>query len=53
VITISAFPAVMLLEPYVENLARMLTECIDEAVCHQSNRPTEAAPCEDQHASMS
>jgi len=52
VIAIAAYPAVMLLEPYVEDLAQMLTESIDQAVCHHQ-RHEEEASSEDQHARMS
>jgi amino acid adenylation domain-containing protein len=42
VVVVPGYPAVMLLEPYVRDLAAMLTTCIDDAI-HQSksSRPEE------------
>ena len=42
VVVVPGYPAVMLLEPYVRDLAAMLTTCIDEAIRRsKSSRPEE------------
>jgi amino acid adenylation domain-containing protein len=51
VVVVPGYPAVMLLEPYVRDLAAMLTACIDEAVRQsKSSRPEETLAVQHQVA---
>ncbi len=47
---IPAYPAVMLVEPYVKDLADRLTKCIDDIICTRESSRLEEVPAEAHHA---
>jgi thioesterase domain-containing protein len=50
VVTIPGYPAVMLLEPYVTELAAKLSACIDEAIDRSKSTQAEAIPAAAHHS---